>query len=313
MAVYGQTSSSTVASNTQLAFSLSLPSSLNAVNKLVINIPNATYLKISNLYNQDCAYTVSNTSFNTCSYTTDGSGWLTQVNLTNLGPTQILASTNVTINLYVINSWISSTFSSTPITFYVCSSTDNYLAQGSIQLSTLYGGATSFSPSSVSNFGVDQGGMLAGSQNNLTISFTLNVPTPQNTVFQLNIPKSSYNLNLNSLQTSLAKVSTSESSTYYTIQLMSPCTQNAPICMLANTLYKFWVVTNNNQYLQLNRNPISLQVILNTNSITKEISVLPAAYTPLTFTSPSITRSNKQANQATSVTFKFNTLPVATF
>jgi len=235
MAVYGQASSSTVASNSQVTFTLNLPSSLTAVNKLVINIPTSTYLKISNLYNQDCNYTVGNTSFNSCTYITDSNGWLTQVNLTNLGSTQILASTNITINLHVINAWISSTFSNTPIAFYLCSSTDNYLAQGSMQLSSIYGGATSFSPSSVANFGVDQGGMFAASQNNLTISFTLNVPTPHNTVFQLNIPKSTYNLNLSSLQTSLTKISTSESSTYYTIQLRSPCSQSAPVCMFGNT------------------------------------------------------------------------------
>lgn len=269
IAVYGQTTSSTVATNNQLTFVLSLPSSLNAVNKVVVGIPTATYLRIANLYNKDCTYSVGNTSFNTCSYTIDTNGWLTQVNLTDLGHSQIPASTNITINLFVINSWVSSTFTNTPIAFYVCSSTDNYLAQGSIKLSTLYAGANSFTTSLVSNFALEQGGMLAGSQNNLTISFSLIVPTPQNTILQLNIPKSTYNLNLNSLQTSFTKISTSESSTYYTIHLLSPCSQYLPVCMLANALYKFWVVANNNQYLQLVRNPVSLQVVLDSNSISR--------------------------------------------
>ena len=154
MVVNGQSTSSIVATNTQLTFNLSLPSSLNAVNKLVINIPSGTYLRITNLYNQDCSYSVGNTSFNSCLYTTDTNGWLTQVNLTNLGSTQIAALTNITINLYVTNSWVSSTFSSTPIAFYVCSSTDNYLAQGSILLTTLYSGLTSFSGSLVSSLSV---------------------------------------------------------------------------------------------------------------------------------------------------------------
>jgi hypothetical protein len=154
MGVNGQTTSSIVATNTQITFNLNIPSSLNAVNKLVINIPTGTYLKITNLYNQDCTYNVGSTSFNSCLYAIDTNGWLSQVNLTNLGPTQIAALTNITINLFVTNAWVSSTFSSTPIAFYVCSSTDNFLAQGSILLTTLYSGATSFTTSSVTSLSV---------------------------------------------------------------------------------------------------------------------------------------------------------------
>lgn len=313
MTVYGQTNSSVVATNSQITFTLNLPSALSAVNKLVINIPTSTYLKISSIYNQDCSYSVGSSTLNSCAYTTDSNGWLTQVNLTNLGTSQIPASTNITITLFVTNAWTSSAFNTTPIAFYVCSSTDNYLAQGSLQLSTLYGGAVSFSTAVISKFSVDQGGQLAGSTNNLTLSFNLPIPTPANTVLQLNIPKSTFNLNLNSLQSSLTKVSSSENSSYYTIQLQSPCSQNVPICMLSNNQYTFWIVTKNNQYLQVSRNPISLQIIQGTSLITSLASLTTPPYIPLTLTSPSISRSNKQSSRPTTVTLSFSTIPIANF
>ena len=67
----------------------------------------------------------------------------------------------------------------------------------------------SFSTVTIGNLKVNQGGQFAGSTNNLTLSFSLAVPIPQNTVLQLNIPKSTFNMNINSLQSSLAKISTS--------------------------------------------------------------------------------------------------------
>jgi len=313
MTVSGQSTSSMVATNSQLTFTLTLPSALSAVNKLVINIPTAIYLKISTIYNQDCTYSVGSSNFSGCAYATDSNGWLTQVNLTNLGSSQIAAYTNIVLNLFVTNAWTSSSFSNTPISFYVCSSTDNYLAQGSIQLSTLYSGAINFSTAVITSFTVAQSGQAAGSTNNLTLSFTLAVPTPQTTILQLNIPKSTFNLNLSSLQSSLTKVSSSEISNYYSIQLQSPCTQNTPICMLANNTYNLWVVTTNNQYLQLSRNPISLQISQGINFITSVASVSTPPFIPLTFTSPSISRTNKLSNCPTTVTLSFSTIPVTNF
>ena len=209
MTVDSQASSTLVATNSQLTFTLGFPSALSAVSKLVINIPTSTYLRIPTIYNQDCSYTIGTNNLNNCVYITDSNGWLTQVNLTNLGTTQIAASTNITVNLFVTNDWNNSPFSTTPINFYVVSSTDNNLAQGSVQLPTVYGGAMSFSTVTIGNLKVNQGGQFAGSTNNLTLSFSLAVPIPQNTVLQLNIPKSTFNMNINSLQSSLAKISTS--------------------------------------------------------------------------------------------------------
>ena len=89
--------------------------------------------------------------------------------------------------------------------------------------------------------------------------------------------------------------------------------QTTPICNLANNQYSLWLVTKNNQYLQLSRNPISLQLTQGLDFISSIASVSPSPFTPLALSSPTISRSNKQSNLPTTVSLAFSTITIATF
>jgi len=142
---------------------------------------------------QDCSYNIGGISYNGCSFGLDSNGeWLRQVNLTNLGSTTIPANSTITLNLILSNGWTNRAFGSDSLAFHVCSNADAYLSQGIILLTTLIN-SPSFTVVPVNNLTLTQSNTLAGgSSNNLSLTFSINVPTPVGTVFMLGLPKSSY-------------------------------------------------------------------------------------------------------------------------
>jgi hypothetical protein len=122
------------------------------------------------------------------------------------------------------------------------------------------------------------------------------VPIPQGSIIQLQLPKSSYNLNLSALQSSATPSSASETPNYYQLQFLASCTQTSPLCLLANFTYSFSVVVNNNLYLELLQLALNVQVLYGGNGIS-EVGVLSVPpHIALAVGTPSISRSNLKAN-----------------
>lgn len=192
-----------MATNTNLLFNLSATNPIDIGSKIVIMIPTKTFTKIQALASQTCTYVISGTSYNSCQYATINGSWVTQVNLTYLGPSVITANTAISINLTLTNAWTSTVFSTSLIVFYVNSPTDNFVAQGVLSLINLYGGQGSLAVASINSLTVGQSSSVAATANSLNFTFSLAVPIAQTTILTLSIPKSAYSMNLSSIVSNL--------------------------------------------------------------------------------------------------------------
>ena len=128
--------------------------------------------------------------------------------MTNLGTNTITANSVISLTLTLTNAWTDSAFNTNAIVVQICSSDNTYLSQGTVAMSTL-NNATSFTPTTVNNLAVSESNLLAGGSNNVSLTFTINVPTPTGTTFLLMLPKSSYSMNLASISASTAPSSSS--------------------------------------------------------------------------------------------------------
>lgn len=313
ISVTASANTSLVATNSQIIFTLSSPSIIASTSKLVINFPNLTYTRITALISQDCTYSISGNNYSGCQYMLSSGGWLTQVNITNLGVVNIPANTPISLSLYQTNSWTATNFPASPVTLYVCSSNDDYVAQATVPLSTMNGGVVGFTAVPISNSNTGQTSLIAATANNLTFTFTLSVPTTQTTIIQLSIPISSYTLNINSLQSSLVPLSTAQNTTYYTLQFSLPCSQSDPLCVPASTQFSIWIIVTNNNYLPISPYPTILQILQNSAPVTTPLTPSIPLYSPLTLSAPAITRSVKNASRPTTVSLVFSSITVPAF
>jgi hypothetical protein len=222
-----------------------------------------------------------------------------------LGTSTIPANSAISLTLTLTNAWTDLPFSSSSLIFKVCSSAEAYLSQGSILMSTLTGFG-SFASVGITNIAITQSNVMAGGSNNVTLTFNVSVPTPTGTTLLLTLPKSSYSMDLTSISSSLAATTSSQDSNYYHLTFPSGCDQNAPLCRTANSQYTISIVVNNQQYLQMIQNPLTLQLTQSGNSITTVKSAMVPLHTPLSVSGASISRSILNAYQNTTVSVSFN-------
>lgn len=189
-----------VATNSAITLSISSLASITPTSKIVINFPSTAYLRINSLTPQDCSYKIGSINYSACSFSISSEGWLTQLNLTSLGNNLIPSNTNIAVSLTLTNAWTTESFTNKLIAFYICSSEESFLSQGSLSLALLNQGASSFLAASVNNLQSMQTSTFAATKNNITISYKMPVPIRQGTVITMTIPKNLYSLNLSSLQ-----------------------------------------------------------------------------------------------------------------
>ena len=104
LTVTGSTTSTKVASNTNLTLALKSHSSVSTTSKIFINFPTSIYSRISILTSSPCSYSISGQTFTACSIQTDSNGWVTQMNLTDLGQATIPANSTITLTIQLTNS-----------------------------------------------------------------------------------------------------------------------------------------------------------------------------------------------------------------
>jgi hypothetical protein len=138
LAVTGSSTSTSVAFNTVLTLSISSGSPVSPTSKLVIDFPSESYTRIPALVTSDCSYTIGANSYSGCQFLSS-SGWLTEMNISNLGVSTVLANTSITVRIPVTNGWTSKSFGSGQIMVYVCSADNSYLSMGTLPLTTLNG------------------------------------------------------------------------------------------------------------------------------------------------------------------------------
>ena len=121
--------------------------------KIVVEVPTGIYSKIGQINSQNCSCQVGTTQFTGCQYNIDSQGWVTQVNISNLGTTDLPKNTTISLKLPLTNSWSSIPFNSQALTLKICSPDNNYLSQGTLLVSTL-NNASNFQPVAITSLNV---------------------------------------------------------------------------------------------------------------------------------------------------------------
>jgi len=296
LSVTGTTTSLTVASNTQLKFTLITPNPIDVGSKIVINLPDKTYTKLNVLTTQDCSFIVLGNNYTGCRYGMNGN-WVIQVNLTNFGTVIIPAGSNIPISIFLTNAWTSTLFGSNTIVFYVDSPADNFVSQGTISLTNLYAGASSLTPITVDNIAITQTSTIAASSNSITLKFILPIPVVIDTTLLVSIPKSGYTVTNSSNPTNWVKSSSSENSSHINDIVVLPCGQvSSTLCNTANYQYTFVINVINNPYVQMTQNPFSIQLLSGSDIISFKTNCNIPLYAPQILVTPTITRTNNHAN-----------------
>ncbi len=154
---------------------------------------------------------------------------------------------------------------------------------------------------------------MADTQNSLTISYVLPVSASPNTLVTLSIPKSTYTLNLSALTTNIAPSSSLSTSDQYILVFPSPCVLSGLVCSSTNAKFTFTVGVKNNKYVPLVHEAVTLQVGLGSYSISQTAQASFELYAPLAMGLPTITRTNSQANEASTVAITFTTPSLTSF
>ena len=94
---------------------------------------------------------------------------------------------------------------------------------------------------------------------------------------------------------------------------MASCDQTPPLCKKANSSFTFSIMVNNNAFLEINRQPLSVQFSKGADLVSGIAEKVIAAHTAQSIGAPTITRSNKNANQMTNVTVQFTHSGVSSF
>jgi hypothetical protein len=241
--------------------------------------------------------------------------WLTQANLSLLGSSQIPANTNIILSLFTTNAWSVSSFNALALNLFISNPSDNYVAQGSISLANIYGGIPSLIASSASNVNLVQSSNLAGSNNILTINYTLPVPLTTGCTMVLYLPKSAYYLSPTNLAAITNLQTQSENTTHYTILFSLQCTQSSPLCNQANSQYSFTLNLQNSPYVKIINDQFSFQILLASNPVSSQSILTLSSFVAQTLPSKaSILRSNSIAFNPTNVTISItNPLGVNAF
>lgn len=297
-------SSPVVATTNQIQIGILSPSKIDMGSKIVINLPNGTFTRLSSLISQDCTYSIGGANFTGCLYGVQNS-WLNQVNITALGGSQIAANTAIALTLYLTNSWSISAFASQALTVLISNPSDSFVAQGSISLAAMFGGIPSLTAAVVGTPAFSQSSTQANTNNSVAVSFTLPVPLTVGSTLVIWLPKSAYYLSavntalLSNLQT------LSDNSTYYSLTLGVACPQTSPtpLCTLANAQYSQAIPLQNNPFSQIQNSPIGFQVQLSGNPISAQPLLAIPSFTPqpLSAATASISRSNLQAFASTNI------------
>lgn len=305
LTVAGNISSTVVASNGQLLINITSPSPIDVGSKIVINLPNNTFSRVTALVTQDCAYTINGANFTGCQYGLSGI-WLTQTNISFLGSSQLPANTNILLTIPVTNAWSVTAFAAQAVNLFVSNPGDNYVAQGSISLANIYGGIPSLVASAINTPVLAQTSNLANAANSVTINFTLPVPLPTGSSILLSLPKSAYVLSSTNLTAITNLQSQSSNSTSYGLTLSVTCLQSSPLCNFANNQYSLTIALQNNPYVAIATNQLSFQVNLGSNLISSQTTLTIPAFVAQTLSAASISRSNLNAFAATNATITIN-------
>jgi hypothetical protein len=209
------------------------------------------FTKIQALNSIDCEYTILGVVYHGCQYKSSTIGWLTQLNITNLGPFSIPSGSIINVKMYLTNSWSSYPFAHNQYTASVVNSLDNYISQGVVSLGSLYPNLKSFSLVDISNDSLIQTSTSANSANTLTLKFNLQVPIAAGSLITILLPKDSY-----SLSGSNSNYNVSEDISYYFYKFNPICSQVGQICKLANENYSISIDIMNNKYVKNVRNSI---------------------------------------------------------
>jgi hypothetical protein len=295
-------SSATVATNNQLQFNITSPSPIEVGSRIVINVPTGSFTRLPALVSQDCNYSIGGASYTGCQYAYQGN-WLTQVNLTAFGTTQLAANTVIVLTIYTTNAWSVVPFGTQSFTVLVSNPSDSFVAQGSISLVTVFGGIPSLNAAAVTNATFSQVSTTSNAVNSLTITYSLGIALPSGSLLNVYLPKSAYSL-ISSSSTISNLQSSTENTTYYALTVRLTCNQAAPLCNLPNSQYSLTIPLQNNPYSQIQNNPIAFQIMLASNQVTTQSSVPLQSFTAQTLTSASasISRSNLNAFANTNVT-----------
>lgn len=305
LTVAGNISSTVVASNGQLFINITSPSPIDVGSKIVINLPNNTFSRVTALVTQDCTYTINGANFTGCQYGLSGI-WLTQTNISFLGSAQLPANTNILLTLYVTNAWSVTPFAAQSISLFVSNPGDNYVAQGSISLANIYGGIPSLVASAINTPVLAQTSNLANAANSITINFTLPVPVTTGSSILLSLPKNAYVLSSTNLAAITNLQSQNSNSTSYALTLSVSCLQSSPLCNFANYQYTLTIALQNNPYVAIATNQLSFQVNLGSNVISSQTTLTIPAFVAQTLSAASISRSNLNAYAATNATITIN-------
>lgn len=314
LAIAGNITSTIVATNNQLFLNITSPSPIDIGSKIVINFPSNTFSRVTALVTQDCNYTINGVAFNGCQYGMKGY-WLSQANLTLFGSNQLPANSNILISLYTTNAWVVSSFAAIGLDIFISNPTDNFVSQGFISLANIYGGIPNLVSSSISNATLAQTSSQANANNTITLSFSLPVALVWGATILINLPRNSYILSSTNLAAITNLVSNSSNSTYYTLSVSTTCSQASPVCNFANYFYSLTFGIQNNPYMTIQTNQLSLQMMSGSSVISQQLNLNIPSLIPQTFpTASAISRSNINAFALTNLTvFVSNPSSISSF
>lgn len=154
-----------VGTNAILQLNITAAVSIDLNSQIVISFPNATYTRISSIITGGtaCSYGILGVNYTSCVFSTDG-GWLTQVNLTYLGPLIIPVNSLINLSIPLTNSWAAYPFNYNAISIYLSNPLGFYIGKGSISMGNISPGMTSFQPVAISSsLSITQSSQLANS------------------------------------------------------------------------------------------------------------------------------------------------------
>ena len=196
-----------MATNVELVLDITSHSSVASTSQIVIDFPANTYSRINALVSPSCSYSILGNTYSSCVFSVDNLGWVTQVNLTNLGSSNIPVNSTITVKMVLTNAWTNKAFGSSKFSFYVESADNSFLSHGVLAVTTI-NSANNFIPTTVSSLILTETSLFASQNNNITINFILDAPVPIGSIINVMLPKSIYTMNLSAIQASATPATT---------------------------------------------------------------------------------------------------------
>ena len=304
------TTSNSVAVPNTLTFRISSQFSIDAGTKLVINFPTQSFLNIPSIAIPACQISFGASTINSCSISNNSNGWVSQINTTAFS-SSLPPSTLITFTVTLVNAWTSTPFNSNALTVYASTSSDSFLSQGIFTLFNAFS-SSSLTTITFNNISLTQSTSTASSNNTISIRTSIAVPLPIGAQLMLSLPKNIYSLPTN-MTSSLPIIDSSSNSTYNTMLFSFYCNQSFLICLNPNTSFTLTLSVINNQYFALTQLQNLLQIVMNSNPITSSSVLSIPFYTPQPVSSLSLSRSNNNANQPTSITISLNSINITNY